>query len=294
MTDGWASLCVVAMAFGVTACGDAATTASNVSAAAPDVSSPAPAGGTPLVYACDGGASVTARYPDADTAVVTYAGRDTTLLVAPSGSGVRYVGGEYEWLTATRDGQQQGLLSRVAAGRDPEVIERCSRPADAPGTTAPAPVPQSEPPPACPANTLVAAVEGSDAGAGNRVTVLSLQNTGSRPCSLDGYPSVRLVGPDADGLSMVRSENTPGSYFRTGQPTKVVLSVQGKAFFDVAWSAIPHENLGETVCPAATGLRITPPEGSDSVALPVDLQPCGRRLRISPLRPVANPDQTGG
>lgn len=235
-------------------------------------------------YACESGKVVTATYPDTETARVSYEGRDYVLTSAVSASGARYAGQGLEWWTASRNGQENGTLSRLGpndqAGR--AVIERCSRPvaALAPGPIGP-----------CTGSDLKLSVEGGDAGMGNRVSILALQNTGAQTCSLTGYPTVTLADAGGRALEAVKAVQEPGNYFAQGRaPTHVSLAPQAKAFFDLAWNVVPHEADGEKVCPEAKTLRLTTPGDAALVSLPLALAPCGRQIRVSPFRPVVSDD----
>ena len=81
----------------------------------------------------------------------------------------------------------------------------------------------------------------------------------------------------------------PGNYFAKGvAPTPVALAPQAKAFFDLAWNVVPHEGEGETTCPEAKTLRLTPPGDTPGVSLPLTLTPCGGQIRVSPFRSVVD------
>lgn len=249
---------------------------------------PAPTAPAPLdavAYACESGRTVSVRYPDADTATLAYEGRTLTLKRTPAASGARYAGEGLEWWTAVRDGQETAALRR--AGPNDQVgavvLERCARPAAGSGGTAPGTQPVLAP---CKGDQLRLTSAGGDAGAGNRVAVLAVQNTGAQPCGLTGYPTVTLLDGQGKTLS-VRAEQNPGSYFRNGQPpSPVELRPQGRAWFDLAWSIVPHEGEGETTCPSATRIRITAPGDTTAMTLTQPFTPCGGRVRVSPFRPT--------
>lgn len=256
------------------------------------VGEPAPVAAT---FVCDSGLTVAVAWPDAQSAQVTYRDRTYVLRSAQTGSGARYRDAEVEWRSVTRDGVEQATLSRIVDREATVVLERCQRPAPPPTVPVKAPdivppvgaAPASEP---CKAPQLTLSAEGGDAGMGNRVSIVGVRNIGTRACSLTGYPGVVLQDKDGRDLTTVRSEPTPGSYFRAGQtPTPVQLKPQAKAFFDIAWTAVPHEDIGETVCPSATRIRVTAPDDTAAVSLDQTFTPCGRRIRVSPLRPVAEP-----
>lgn len=261
----------------VAACSQEAPPASASPVEAP-ISQPAAAVG----YACESGKTIAVTYPDAETARVSYDGGDYVLISAVSASGARYAGQGLEWWTASRNGQESGTLSRLGPN-DPAggvMIERCSRPVPA---LAPAPVAP------CVGADLKLSVEGGDAGMGNRVTTLALQNTGVQTCSLTGYPTVTLADAGGRVMTTVKAVQEPGNYFAQGTPpTAVSIAPQGKAFFDLAWNVVPHEAEGEKSCPEAKSLNLTTPGDTALVSLPLALTPCGRQIRVSPFRPVVD------
>ena len=267
---------------------------------APVTPSPAPATAPapPVSYACESGQSVTVAYPDAATAQLTYKGQNFTLRTVQSASGARYAGSGLEWWSATREGSESATLSRLGPNEDVgvAVLERCSRPSS--GPVAPGPLPGPQPAPGgvlpvaapCRGPQLKLSADGGDAGAGNRVSILGVQNVGAQACSLTGYPTVVLQDRQGRNLTAIRADQTPGSYFRQGQaPTPVELAPQAKAFLDIAWNVVPNEGNGETTCPSATRIRMTAPGDTSPVSLAQSFTPCGGRIRVSPFRPVAEP-----
>ncbi len=241
-------------------------------------------------YACESGKTVVVAYPDAQTARVSYEGKDYVLTSVVSASGARYAGQGLEWWTASRGETESGTLSRVGQGDQAGgvIIERCSRP-----VAAVAPPPSGAP---CAAENLRLAVEGGDAGMGHRVTTLALRNAGPSACTVTGYPSVSLLDGDGKLLTGVRAAQAPGNYFAQGRaPTPVEIRPQQAAWFDLAWSVIPHEDKGETTCPSAKTVRVTAPGAASAIALPLAFTPCGGQVEVSPLRPVADASaQTAG
>ncbi len=241
-------------------------------------------------YACESGKTVVVAYPDAQTARVSYEGKDYVLTSVVSASGARYAGQGLEWWTASRGETESGTLSRMGQGDQTGgvIIERCSRP-----VAAVAPPPSGAP---CAAENLRLAVEGGDAGMGHRVTTLALRNAGPSACTVAGYPSVSLLDGDGKLLTGVRAAQVPGNYFAQGRaPTPVEIRPQQAAWFDLAWSVIPHEDKGETTCPSAKTVRVTATGAASAIALPLAFTPCGGQVEVSPLRPVADASaQTAG
>jgi membrane-bound inhibitor of C-type lysozyme len=260
---------------------------------APVTPSPAPAAipAPPVSYACESGQAIAVSYPDVSTADLTWKGQAYTLRTAQTGSGTRYVGSGLEWRTATQDGTESATLSRLGPNEavGTAVLERCSRPAPAP--VAPAPLPGPQPVLAvCKGPQLRLSNEGGDAGVGNRVANIGVQNVGTQPCSLTGYPTVVLQDRQGRNLTAIRSDQSPGSYFTQGQaPTPVTLAPQAKAAFELAWTVVPNEGQGERVCPSARRVRVTAPGDTSPVSLDMEFTPCGGRVHVSPIRSLAEP-----
>lgn len=259
--------------------------------------SPAPAGAAapPVSYACESGQSVAVAYPDTATAQLAYRGQTYVLRTAAAPSGARYTGSGLEWTTMTRDGQEAAVLSRLGPNDEVgvTVVERCARPAASAVPTGPAPVGQAGMTPAaapCRGPQLKLSNEGGDAGAGNRVANIGIQNVGAQACSLTGYPGVTLQDGQGRNLTTIRAEQATGSYFTQGQaPAPVTLAPQEKAAFELAWSVIPNEAQGERTCPSAARLRMTAPGDTSPVSLDMPFTPCGGRVKVSPVRPLTAP-----
>lgn len=264
---------------------------------APVPPSPAPAtsDGLAVSYACESGQLISVTYPDTATAQLSYKGRAYALRSAPSASGARYIGTDIDWWTATRDGVENATLSRL--GPDDQVgsvvLERCSRPSTDSVVPGPAPTPTPQPAPGgvlpaaapCRGPQLKLSSEGGDAGAGNRVANIGIQNVGSTACSLTGYPGVGLQDRQERNLTAIRSEQSPGSYFTQGQaPTPVLLAPQEKAAFEIAWNVVPNEAEGQTSCPNVARIRVTAPGDTSALTLAMAFSPCSNRVRVSPIR----------
>jgi len=256
------------------------------------IAEPAPVSAT---WVCDSGLTVAVAWSDPQSAQVTYRDRTYVLRAAPAASGARFVNAEVEWRSLTQDGVERATLSRLVAEDSPVLLEQCSRPAPAAPVIAPAPAAEApagsaSASPPCRGPQLRLSAEGGDAGAGNRVSIVGVQNVGARTCSLTGYPTVTLQDGKGGPLP-TRAEQSLGDYFRPGQiPPPVELAPQGRAYFDVAWSALPDEGRGERTCPSAGSIRMTAPGDTSPVTLTQSLAPCGGRIRVSPFRPVAEPE----
>lgn len=242
----------------------------------------------PIGYACESGQTVEVQYPDTATAQVDYKGQTYALRATPSPTGARYAGSGLEWVTATTDGQESAVLSRLGPNEDigVAVLERCSRPTSSTVPTGPAPSGGVTPAvAACRGPQLKLSNDGGDAGAGNRVINVGVQNLSSQPCLLNGYPTVTVQDARGRDLPTIRAEQTPGSYFTQGQaPAPVIVPPQGKALFELAWNVVPHGGQGETVCPSAARVRMTVPGDTSPSTLTLGFTPCGGRVKVSPFR----------
>ena len=294
------AVAVAATAASITGCTQDAAEPPEPTAASPMAPTPA----TPaLGYACESGKTVSVQYPDAGAARLTYQNQTYPLRLVQAASGARYSGAGVEWWIANRDGQETATLSRLGPNEDVGVaiLERCSRPTSgsampAGPTPLPTPAPGGVLPSAAPCRgpQLKLSSEGGDAGAGNRVSVIGVQNIGAQACSLSGYPGVSLLDGRGRALTAIRSDQTPGNYFRNGQaPTPVNLTPQARAYFDLAWNVVPNEGQGQTVCPGAATVRFLAPGDTTTVTLAQSFTPCGGRIRISPMRPTASDSPAG-
>ncbi|HMM54904.1 MAG TPA: MliC family protein [Candidatus Desulfobacillus sp.] len=78
-------------------------------------------------YRCESGRAITARYPDTETAVIEHAGKTSTLRIAISASGARYVGDGLVWWTKGSGPGAEGTLYRHEANDSAgEVLESCA------------------------------------------------------------------------------------------------------------------------------------------------------------------------
>jgi membrane-bound inhibitor of C-type lysozyme len=77
-------------------------------------------------YRCESKETVTATYPDTESATVQYKGSTYSMQRAVSGSGARYVGGGLEWWTkGAGTGSEGTLLHHNDSGTSGDSIEMC-------------------------------------------------------------------------------------------------------------------------------------------------------------------------
>ncbi len=298
----------LALSLSLAACNrEAATDAGEEVVREPDLSATAPVGG-PLSYACESGRSITVTYPDPATAQVSYDGREIAMRLVEAASGARYSGDDLEWWTRAREGLEEATLSRMGPNSDVgvAVLERCVRPSSSAGGIAPSasgdetPLilpegPLSAPDTAAAAGTTTAdgapcrgpaltlAVVGTQGAAGTTATTLALTNRGSTVCTLQGYPTVGLIGADGQALASLRSEPRAPAGQREGtRPPTITIRPGERAYFDVSTSNVPSQ--GQSQCPSATRIQVTPPLDTARASVEARVQACGERVRVSPVR----------
>ena len=282
----WGAVCSLAL---VAACSQEQRDPPDpVQAQAPDEG---PVSGVAIAYDCQSGKTLSVIYAKDRTAALTYEGESYRLRPVTSGSGARYAGEALEWWSATRDGREEGRLSRLDSEGKPQGVEleRCVRKGQ---PLTPASNPQSmATAPACAGPQLALEIENSDAGAGNRGLVLSLRNAGTETCSLTGYPGVTLM--DEEGRPVVDVRADPWMQGDPAEPPHPVeLTAGARAYFDIGWNVVPHESEGETRCPETQGLRVTAPGDTAPLTQETGMTVCGGRIKVGPVR--ATPDVSAG
>lgn len=282
----WGAVCSLAL---VAACSQEQRDPPDpVEAPAPDEG---PVSGVAIAYDCQSGKTLSVIYAKDRTAALTYEGESYRLRPVTSGSGARYADETLEWWSATRDGREEGRLSRLDSEGKPQGVEleRCVRKGQ---PLTPASNPQSmATAPACAGPQLALEIENSDAGAGNRGLVLSLRNAGTETCSLTGYPGVTLM--DEEGRPVVDVRADPWMQGDPAEPPHPVeLTAGARAYFDIGWNVVPHESEGETRCPETQGLRVTAPGDTAPLTQETGMTVCGGRIKVGPVR--ATPDVSAG
>ena len=162
-------------------------------------------------------------------------------------------------------GTSQGSASRASASPAPEAATTATSTAGMP----------------CRGQALAGRLASSDGAAGHMHLVVALRNIGGAECTLDGFPTVGLVAEDGTALP-VRATHDGDLAFPVRTPSTVVLAPGEVASFDLGFSHVPTG--GQTVCPAAQSLVVTPPGDSHPVPVQTAADPCdGGHLAVSPL-----------
>lgn len=250
--------------------------------AEPEAGSPlqAPAGTPEMVsLTCTDGTQLEVSYPEEGLARLTYQDRTYDLAYQSTGQGAVYSGQGIVWSSQVRDGEEISTLRRQGEDTQPPLVE-CRRPA--PTLAAPTAPSGLKP---CISPDLTYGVEAGDAGMGHRRTTIRVQNTGPRPCQLEGYPRLVLLGEDDEVLDQVKAVDRTTGYFGTARAAvPILLQPRDLAYFDISWSVIPHESDGETTCPHGASVQVAPPGDPGGKTLPLEVTACGGQVEVTPFR----------
>lgn len=102
----------------------------------------------------------------------------------------------------------------------------------------------------------------AEPAAGNRYATLWITNTGTAPCTLDGYGGLQLMDSNGDPLpTEVRRTADPG-------PAPVALSPGERAGENLHWGVVPGdgEPAGRPCEPTPASIEVMPPDDNRSVA----------------------------
>jgi hypothetical protein len=131
----------------------------------------------------------------------------------------------------------------------------------------------------CTAATLSGKVDQGDAGAGQRYAKFVVTNTGTAPCTLNGYSGFQLL--DGAGKPIpTTTERKPDP-----APSLVTLAPGAAAAANLHWSVIAQQGESETgPCqPEAVTAQAIPPDETAPITLPWSMGPVcgGGKIEIS-------------
>lgn len=256
-----------------------------------------------VTYACEGGAAAEASY-GADGALTLTVGDETwPMNPADATSGSRWTGETLEWWVTLDGGQEVATLRQLNTQRIGEaVVARCVRPTSG-GVLAPEP-PASQTPTQTPVQvagvpcrtaSLSLAAVSADAAAGSRFNILAFTNQSAQACTLQGYPSLELVGEDGQVRAGFTVNREPGPYYGEAAAIRAVRLEPGeRAYFDLVSTVVAGEVAGENEpCAPVIAVRASPPDDRTTVQAPVQLTPCNQRVRVTPFRPTEDTTPAG-
>ncbi|MBN8552171.1 MAG: DUF4232 domain-containing protein [Caulobacterales bacterium] len=253
-----------------------------------------------VAYACDQDRQAEASY-GADGALALTVGDHTwPMIPADAVTGARWTGETLEWWVTVDGAQESAVLRRLNSQRVGEaVVARCVRPTDGGVLVPPPPVipasetatrtdaePDSAEAP-CRVSGLSLRVASEEAAAGSRYHVLAVTNAGTSTCTLNGYATVNLIGQNGQPRSPFRMLQDPGPYYGASAAiVPVRLAPDASAYFDVVTTAVAGEVAGETEpCSGVVALRVAVPGDTGTAQVPVQINPCNQRARVTPFRP---------
>ncbi len=137
------------------------------------------------------------------------------------------------------------------------------------------------------AGPIAISVVGSQGAAGTSEVTFALRNNGATSCPLTGYPEIQLLG--AGGVKLTtNSVHGGGASFTDFPPATVNLAGGATAYFNMGFSDVPTG--GESSCPTATALQVTPPGASAALQVPGQYTVCNSgTVNVSPVFAAGSP-----
>lgn len=130
----------------------------------------------------------------------------------------------------------------------------------------------------CNSAALKGEVVPTDAGAGNRYGKFVVTNTGTVPCTLDGYSGFQLENASGAVPTKLERKADPG-------PSALTLAPGGKASANLHWSVVPAggEPVEGSCQPEPSKVAAIPPNETAPLSMPWTLGPVcsGGRIEIS-------------
>jgi hypothetical protein len=136
----------------------------------------------------------------------------------------------------------------------------------------------------CHTSQLLARPGEGGVGLGNVMTVLTLTNVSDVPCRLYGYPGIQML--DSNHRAIPTHVARGDTYFRLDPgPTRVFVGPNETASFVAAWGHVPP---GPELCAASTYVRLTPPDETDYLTIPVAIDACAGGIFVTAIVAGAN------
>ncbi|MFD4644626.1 DUF4232 domain-containing protein [Lentzea sp. NPDC058436] len=130
----------------------------------------------------------------------------------------------------------------------------------------------------CGPDALKGEITPTDAGAGNRYGKFVVTNSGSAPCTLNGYSGFQLENGSGAVPTKLERKADPG-------PAALTLAPGGKASANLHWSVVPagSEPVEGTCQPEPSKVAAIPPNETVPLSVPWTLGPVcsGGRIEIS-------------
>lgn len=138
--------------------------------------------------------------------------------------------------------------------------------------------------PTCQPGQLSAATGQGTGAAGTQTLVMTLTNTSSAACGLNGYPGMQLL--DAQGAPIPTTVVRGGFHFLQAAanqpPSPVTLASHATGAFSLAYEDVPVGN--ETSCPTSAQAEVTPPNDYTHLVVALAIGPCNNgTVHVSPV-----------
>jgi hypothetical protein len=158
-----------------------------------------------------------------------------------------------------------------------------SSPSGSTTTTAP-PTSTSSTTPSTPATCSTAVLglsaTAGGAAAGTTSETFTFTNTGPSACSLYGYPTLTFYGPSGAGGSGAGPKLKIYPVNGKDVSAPVTIAAGATAQFLVILSDVPVNGVG---CTNVASVDVAPPGTTETLSLPLDLQPCGGAVTVEPV-----------
>lgn len=145
----------------------------------------------------------------------------------------------------------------------------------------PTPTPISAPP--CRTAQLSLVLDHGGVAAGHAAPEYRFQNQSSRPCTLTGYPSVRLVDANRRPLPIQQQRQTSAYTFPEQPIQTVTLAPGGMAYFKIELLNVPS---GDETCPVAAYMELAPPNDTTPIEIAGPIRACEGNIITSPIEPA--------
>ncbi|NHD18179.1 MULTISPECIES: DUF4232 domain-containing protein [unclassified Actinopolyspora] len=168
-------------------------------------------------------------------------------------------------------------------GRSPTESSTASSPSESRESNGRTPTSTEHPPPVsrCHTGSLDGSLKRGHPGAGQRYAELTVRNTGDSTCTLYGYPGLELLDESGSPL--------PTDVSRTADPgpSTLRLAPDETSSAQLHWGVVPTgtDPAGSSCEPVPAGVRVTPPDETDSFRLDWNLgRVCGGDVDVTAFR----------
>lgn len=135
----------------------------------------------------------------------------------------------------------------------------------------------------CHTNGIAISQDRGQVAVGNVGVSFRMRSLAAQPCILYGFPGVQLLDAVAQPLPTYLTWSRSGYLIGTVRERTLTVGPGSSVYFVLEFTDVPAPGQ---VCPAATYLRVTPPNAYTSIVGQVHgIAPCGGILKASPVLP---------